>query len=393
VVIRLSDTQLAPGDVVGGRYTIEATLGRGGLATVYRARDESLGRPVALKVIDPSDADASAIDRARSEIELLASLSHPALVTLFDAGSLDTPVGTRSVLVMELVDGPDLGERLAKGPVAHDDVVRLTLDLAEALHVVHDRGIVHRDVKPGNVLLAPSLLPTNEFRAKLADFGIAYLVDASRLTATGTLVGTAAYLSPEQARGTPPGAPSDVYSLGLVILEALTGVRAFPGTLAESVGARLARDPEIPATLSASWRSLLATMTAREPAARPTALEVAIAARDIASVEDVPLAATAQLDYAPTRVMTAPVADETERIGAPTIAAAPRPRPRRRWPLVAALALVLIVGTGVAVSSLGRGDAPAPAAEPTLPTGESTLPAVDGDLGVHLDELYEAVTP
>lgn len=359
---------------------------------MYRARDESLGRPVALKVIDPSGVDTTAIDRSRSEIELLASVNHPALVTLFDAGTFDTPIGPRSVLVMELVDGPDLGARLALGAVAEDDVVRMTLDLAEALHVVHDRGIVHRDIKPGNVLLAPSPVPTNEFTAKLADFGIAYLVDATRVTATGTLVGTAAYLSPEQAQGHPPEAASDIYSLGLVVLETLTRERAFPGSLAESVVARLSRDPEIPATLSADWRELLLRMTARDAAVRPSALEVAIAARSIALTEQVPLVdvATARLEpeYAPTRVMDAQVAGATERL-APADAPAAVAAPRRRWPvlLAAVLALLVVVAIGTTVASLGS------STTEDAPETAPTLPAVDGELGTHLGELFEAVTP
>ena len=380
------------GDLVADRYEVEAVLGRGGLATVYRARDTSLGRVVALKVLDSNGADAASFERGRSEVELLASLSHHALVTLFDASDVDG----RTLLVMELVDGPDLGARLARGPLQPSDIVRMTIDLAEGLHTVHERGIVHRDIKPGNVLLAPSSLPGVEFTAKLADFGIAYLIDSTRITATGTLIGTAAFLSPEQARGEAPGAASDIYSLGLVVLESLTGTREFAGSLVESVAARLSRDPEIPADLDPAWRALLAAMTAREPADRPTALEVAIAARDIAvshhvttaptlaftAVMDEPMATLAASEATQaTRVLDSP---PTERI-APRAVVTPVVR-RRRWPLIAAVVAVALIIGGVA--AVATSTAP-PALEPeTAPT----LPALDEPLGTHLRELLEAVT-
>ncbi|CAN5439690.1 serine/threonine-protein kinase [soil metagenome] len=277
----MSDTQntAVAGSLIGDRYRIEAVIGHGGMAAVYRARDELLGRVVALKVIAPTSADASAVRRARAEVELLASLNHHALVTLFDAGVDELDGNERTFLVMELVDGPTLGARIERGPLARTDVCRMAVDLAEALHVVHASGIVHRDIKPGNVLLGSSPLPTHEFTAKLADFGIAHLIDSTRLTAAGGLVGTAAYLSPEQARGLAPAPASDIYSLGLVLLESLTRTRAFPGALLESVGARLVSDPPIPGSVGAGWAALLSAMTARDPEARPSAVEVAVAAR------------------------------------------------------------------------------------------------------------------
>ena len=267
------------GTLIGGRYRIEALIGRGGMASVYRARDELLGRAVALKLIAPAAADASAVRRERAEIELLASLNHPALVTLFDAGVAEVDGSERTFLVMELIDGPTLSVRIEQGPIAALDVCRMAADLAEALSIMHAQGVVHRDIKPGNVLLSASGLPDHEFTAKLADFGIAALIDSTRLTAAGGLVGTAAYLSPEQARGGAPAPASDVYSLGLVLLESMTRTRAFPGSLMESVGSRLVSDPPIPASIGSGWSSLLAAMTARTPAARPGGLDVAVATR------------------------------------------------------------------------------------------------------------------
>ena len=128
---------------------------------------------------------------------------------------------------MEYIDGGTLADRISKGPVSAPDAASLAADLGEALHVVHAAGIVHRDVKPANVLLRPPLTPQHTFRAVLADFGIAYLADTARVTTPGTAMGTAAYISPEQVRGEPPTPASDIYSLGLVLLEALSGERAF----------------------------------------------------------------------------------------------------------------------------------------------------------------------
>ena len=415
---------IAAGTLIGDRYEIESELGRGSLATVYRARDTSLGRTVALKIIAVQGADSTTIERSRSEIELLASLSHHALVTLFDAGDLDG----NTVLVMELVDGPDLGARLARGAISPADVARMTIDLAEALHTVHERGIVHRDIKPGNVLLAPSSLPNVEFVAKLADFGIAYLIDSTRITATGTLIGTAAYVSPEQARGDAPGPASDIYSLGLVLLESLTGKREFTGSLVETVAARLSRDPSIPDGVDDEWRALLSAMTAQMPIDRPSALEIALAARSIqanqhiataptvpfASATDAPtenLIGTGQPEatLAATRLFATPQPEtaqpetalpetsppdpalpETQVLGAAmeeNNATTDTNASRTRWPWILAVVAIAIALGGL-VSMLGRDQG-----TETTPTPVPTLPTLDDPLGTHLGDLLEAVSP
>lgn len=415
---------IAAGTLIGDRYEIESELGRGGLATVYRARDTSLGRTVALKIIAVQGADSTTIERSRSEIELLASLSHHALVTLFDAGDLDG----NTVLVMELVDGPDLGARLVRGAISPADVARMTIDLAEALHTVHERGIVHRDIKPGNVLLAPSSLPNVEFVAKLADFGIAYLIDSTRITATGTLIGTAAYVSPEQARGDAPGPASDIYSLGLVLLESLTGKREFTGSLVETVAARLSRDPSIPDGVDDEWRALLSAMTAQMPIDRPSALEIALVARSIqanqhiataptvpfASATDAPtenLVGTGQPEatLAATRLFDTPQPEtaqpetalpetsppdpalpETQVLGAAmeeNNATTDTNASRTRWPWILAVVAIAIALGGL-VSMLGRDQG-----TETTPTPVPTLPTLDDPLGTHLGDLLEAVSP
>ncbi|WP_158274416.1 serine/threonine-protein kinase [Cellulomonas sp. WB94] len=438
------NTEVA-GSLVGDRYRIEAVIGHGGMAAVYRARDELLGRVVALKVIAPASADASSVRRARAEVELLASLNHHALVTLFDAGVDELDGVERTFLVMEFVDGPTLGARIERGPLARADVCRMAVDLAEALHVVHASGIVHRDIKPGNVLLGSSPLPTHEFTAKLADFGIAHLIDSTRLTATGGLVGTAAYLSPEQARGAAPAPASDVYSLGLVLLESLTRTRAFPGALMESVGARLVSDPPIPGSVGSGWAALLSAMTARDPEARPSAVDVAVAARalehDLLASGDpldtsfatqvlatsvggpAPTTLTVPMDAhasGSTAVMPAAVLEQLGRDAASRAAehaaessaaratgheatssaarttgheatsgrtagstGAGHPRRLRRPLVLAAVALLVVVAAVVAVPRIA---APAPSTVPTLP-------AVVEPLGTDLQALLTSVSP
>ena len=269
----------AVGELLDGRYRLEQLIGTGGMASVFRATDETLERTVAIKVFRPGATDPADGARRESEKKLLASLSHPALVTLFDAHLSNDD---RAYLVMEYVDGGTLESRLDQGPIAPIDAAALAADLGEALHVAHRAGIVHRDVKPSNILLRPPLAPDHSFRAILADFGIAYLVDTARVTVPGMAMGTAAYISPEQVRGAEPSPASDVYSLGLVLIEALTGKRAFPQQSPhEAIAARLSMQPPIPGAFGYRWRSLLGAMTAVDPNERPSALEVASRGRQL----------------------------------------------------------------------------------------------------------------
>lgn len=282
------------GDVLDDRYRLTGLLGAGGMGRVYRADDLLLGRAVAVKVVHAAAADAPLDDRVRSETTLLASLSHPALVTLYDARL--SGEGAR-YLVMELLDGPTLADRIDGGPLPPDELTAVAENLAEALHIVHQAGIVHRDIKPSNILLATSPIPGMPVRAKLADFGIAHLLDSARITQPGLAVGTAGYLAPEQVRGAAPAPASDVYSLGLVLREAATATRAFAPALGnEQLFARLNGDPDLPATLTPRWRELLVGMLARDPAARPTALDVLLALRSPAGQVAPPSAAAAPVE-------------------------------------------------------------------------------------------------
>ena len=411
------------GATLDSRYRLDALIGRGGMAAVYRGEDLALGRAVAVKVFAEAAEGIDDSERRKSETALLASLTHRALVRLYDA--CRDPATGREFLVMELVEGRDLRDALKLGSLGPADTAGLLADLAEALHVIHSRGIVHRDVKPANVLLESAHLPGRTWNAKLADFGIARLIDDARLTSTGLLVGTPGYLSPEQVSGAAPGPAADIYSLGLLVLEARTGVTAFPGPAVEAASARLVRDPEIPDSLGADWVTLLRSMTAREPGDRPSALDVAVAAtaldtsltpeREVTSptiaFADVAAAAT-QADMAAASGGTAatvafgasesgPATAATQVLPLPdrsffeasagTDSAQPTPRtasekPSRRWvrPTIV-ISLLAVVGAVVAVlvfSSLTAEQASTPEPQPAVP----------GELGVHLEELDEAVT-
>lgn len=243
------------------RYRLGDSLGFGGTADVYRAHDLLLDRPVAVKIFIPH-IDPLAQQRFDDEAHALARLSHPGLVSIFDVGTHRN----RPYLVMRLVEGETLQSRLLTGPLPPADISLLGARLAEALAHVHGRDLVHRDIKPSNILLDADNLPY------LTDFGIALLAGATRLTASNEVIGTPAYLAPEQVLGRDIGPAVDIYALGLMLLECLTGELEYPGAnKVETALARLHRPPRIPTDLPVEFASLLVAMTATEPAHRPTA--------------------------------------------------------------------------------------------------------------------------
>ena len=269
-----------PGRVLGGRYELGEVLGRGGMSVVHRGFDRRTGREVAVKVFQRGVDLVHEDLRYRREILLLSGLSDPGLVTVFDAdlgeaaeGEADEPDVT-PYLVTELVDGQTLSQRIRQSTLAEAEAAQLGAALCRTLAYVHDHGIVHRDVKPANILLwagahDPLAMP------KLVDFGIAVVDGETRLTSHDVTVGTANYLSPEQVRGEPVTSASDIYSLGLVLIEALTGEPAYTGTGIEVAMARLNRAPAIPETVSPGLRAALSAMTAERPADRPDARRAA----------------------------------------------------------------------------------------------------------------------
>ncbi len=342
--------------IVAGRYVLGDVLGTGAMAQVRQATDLLLERQVAVKVFR-EDLDDDSAARARSEMRTLAVLSHPRLVGIHDAGTREDG---HPYLVMELVEGPTLAQCCVDGSLTPERLASIGADLAEALAYVHSQGVVHRDVKPANILLAAD-------GAKLTDFGIARIVDGARHTGTGLTIGTAPYLAPEQVTGAAIGAATDVYALGLVLLECLTGHREYDGNAVEAAMARLHRPPRIPSTLPAPWPDLLAAMTAMAPADRPTADQVAGVLRG-----SVPA----------TTILRPTAATQTTVLRTPPLMVE---RKKRRHPVMLASAAAASLLLLAVVATAGEGSTPTPqptpvatvAAQPTAtPTKAAVTPVV-----------------
>jgi len=334
-----------------GSYPLGRLLGRGGMADVYASVDARTGDPVAVKVF--RDTDLGGADRRSAEVRTLTGLRHPNLVELIDAGTQDGC----EFLVMALVEGPTLGQanRHRRLPLAR--TAQIGAAVGDALAYVHAGDVVHRDVKPDNVLLGPGP------RVRLADFGIARTISATRLTQIGLVLGTAGYLAPEQVTGAEVGPPADVYALGLVLLECLSGHQEYPGAALESAMARLHRRPQLPAELPAGWAALLAAMTATDPAARPSAGSAAGALHQLAAAPHTTVAALAQAMGIPLGVpIAAAPAPPAAAVAPPAVAADADlgrpaagdtnlrggPRRRRRLLALAAASLLALIPVGVA---------------------------------------------
>ena len=232
------------GRLISGRYRMIAPLGEGGMATIWRAIDQQLDREVAVKLLRPQfSADAGFAARFKQEARSAGGLSHPNIVSVYDYGT-DGADGDQYI-VMELVSGSDLATILRdRRTLSTDDAVRVAIGVAGALEVAHRKGIVHRDVKPGNILI------TDAGDVKVTDFGIARAVAEASMTVTGTTLGSVHYFSPEQARGDEVTGASDVYSLAIVLYEMLTGRRPFEADSAAAVALkRLSEDPKSPSAI------------------------------------------------------------------------------------------------------------------------------------------------
>jgi len=247
-------------------------IGRGGMGEVWQATDEMLGRPVAVKLLIAQDSDPSAAARFRMEAQTSASLSHPHVVGVYDFGAWEH----RFYLVMELVEGGSLAQETSGGArLAPERVADIAAGAAAGLAAAHRQGVVHRDIKPGNLLLTP------DGTVKLGDFGIARFLDdpAAGLTTTGQIVGTGLYLAPERALGKNAGPASDVYSLGCVLYQLLTGNPPFRGDTATSllyqhVDAAPVPPGRLGVQLPPSFENYLLGLLAKRPEDRPTAQEV-----------------------------------------------------------------------------------------------------------------------
>ncbi|WP_309113275.1 serine/threonine-protein kinase [Saccharothrix sp.] len=363
--------QASRGRLLADRYRLDGLVGAGGMAQVHRGWDVLLRRPVAIKLF-PGVEDAVTERRIENEIRTLAALSHPGLVAVYDAG---TSGGTRFV-VMRLVEGRTLRAEINRGPLALSEVRRLGAGIADALAHVHAHGVIHRDLKPSNILLDGDREPL------LADFGLALTSGADRVTLSQQVVGTAPYLAPEQVRGGTIGPAVDVYALGLVLLECLSGRTEYDGGGVEAAVARLHRPPHVPTHLPTELCRLFSLMTAMTPKRRPTAEECARVLRDGAPAPvPRPEQATRKLDPAAGPEAVADPVTESEAAADPvagpetpvkndpdtlaSIEAVPdAPQSARRWLISGSLAAVLGLG-GLAWSMVDRTP---PAASPTEPT-------------------------
>ena len=286
----MTTTQLLLGD---GRYRLERVLGHGGMASVHLAHDSALDRTVAIKLVSEAfAADEDARRRLVREARLAARLSHPNVVRIYDVSD----AGERPYLVLEHVDGPTLAEELSRrGRYPPEEVVRIGKQVCAGLAHAHTAGLVHRDVKPRNLLRAP------DGTVKIADFGIARADDSTQITLAGTVLGTAAYLAPEQARGERVTPAADVYALGVVLYELLTGKPPHEAHSLPELVSRQARGKVTPPSravlgVTGSFDSIVLACLSLDPRARPSCDEIA-AALSSGSDADVP---TAPLPAAPT---------------------------------------------------------------------------------------------
>ena len=329
--------------VLAGRYVLHEVLGTGGMATVWRARDEVLRRDVAVKVLNQQfAADPGFVVRFEREARHAAGLSHPRLVTVFDCG-VD---GSTPFIVMELVAGRTLRQVLDRaGTLPLGEAVRIAAAVCEALEVAHAAGLVHRDIKPANIVLAGS-------EVKVLDFGIARVDGGTGVTGTAVLLGTAAYLSPEQASGRPAGPQADLYALGCVMFEMLTGAPPFSAESTVGLAYRHVHDdpgppsalrPDVPVRL----QNIIGRLRATEPPNRPASAAAARAGL------------LGALNPDGTAVLPTPAG--RQRHGS---ASSGRPRPRRPRLIEAVLAIALVASLIALVVVLQVGSAGHPQTSP-----------------------------
>jgi serine/threonine protein kinase len=327
------------GETIAGRYRLLEPLGRGAMSSVWLAHDDELDRPVALKTLGPT------ADRARFEREAraAASLSHPNIAALYDYGQEDG----RPYMVIELLTGGSLEERLAgTAPLPDQETHRIATEIAAGLAHAHGRGLVHRDLKPANILF------DSEERAKIADFGIARMGGEGTLTEAGTVLGTASYISPEQAAGLPAGPASDVYSFGVILFRMLTGRLPFVSTNAMELVRRHRDDPppavhDFRPDAPARLESIATAALAKDPADRPP--DGAALLAELRGTE-----ATAATQVLP-------------------LARPPQRRQRNQLLIPLAAAVLVLLGGGAALAVLATGGG---SSSPPVPSSSLTLPHV-----------------
>jgi serine/threonine protein kinase len=340
---------------LAGRYELEGEIARGGMGVVWRARDTLLGRPVAVKEIFPprtaGDGDPDG-DRMRArvlrEARAAAALHHPGIVTVYDL--LEDDGG--SYIVMELLDAESLHDTVAlRGPLDVHRTIELGRQTASALRAAHEHGITHRDVKPRNVLLL------GDGRVKLADFGISSVKDDTSLTATGEVVGSPAFMSPEQAQGEPASARTDLWGLGATLYYAVEGASPFGEGEAIPTLRAVVHDPPRPMRRAGSLAPIISALLAKDPAARP-AEEDLPRLFDDAETQGAATATSPLLIPGLEGAATAVEPTERTEAGSPNDQEPPR---RRSWIVAGALAAALAIAVVIGLVAFAGGTSPAPA--------------------------------
>ena len=325
-------------DVLGGRYRLGRLIGAGGMATVHEAEDTALGRRVAIKVLQPQyAADTAFVARFDREARAIAALNHPGIVQIYDVGN---EAGT-PYIVEEFVDGQPLKELLRGGPLPTDRIIDVGVQVAKALDYAHHAGVIHRDVKPQNILVSP------RGQAKLVDFGIAATPGAHGSTDTGSVFGTAHYLAPEQAQGEPTSRATDVYALGVVLYEMATGHPPFEGhTALEIANKHVSEAPEPPSLRNSTIPTRLEQAVLKALSKDPSRRQASGAelARELLQADEMLERPTMQMERAaPARPTTRPAARPTTQrryAGAEPVGEG------NWWPIIvlAVLACVLVLG-------------------------------------------------
>jgi len=352
--------------MLAGRYRLEEVIGRGGMSTVYRATDQVLGRTVAVKVLlaELADEDPTYVERFQREARAAAALANASVVTVYDTGIDDAA----RFIVMEHVSGQSLATILSdRKPLPVADAVRVTRDVAGALSAAHAAGILHRDIKPANVMIA------DDGTVKVLDFGIARKLDSTTLTQAASVVGTAAYMSPERALGETGDARSDIYSLGCLLYAVFTGAPPFGGEVAAVILHKQINErpqapsqvrPEIPAALDL----LVLAMLAKRPEERP---------QSAADVRDDLAGLSGSLDRRAESVVSEDPAASTakiDRTAATRVLAAPAGWDHRRRALVMAIATGALALAVIALASGGGGSSHPPGGT-TRPPSSTLAPA------------------
>jgi serine/threonine protein kinase len=376
----------------GGRYQLTSRVAIGGMGEVWQATDLIIGRTVAIKILkDEYLGDPGFLERFRAEARHAALVNHEGIANVFDYGEEDGS----AFLVMELVPGEALSAILERERVLSTDrVLDIVAQTANALQAAHAAGLVHRDIKPGNLLITP------DGRVKITDFGIARIADQVPLTATGQVMGTVQYLSPEQASGHPASPSTDIYSLGIVAYEALAGRRPFTGESQVAIAMAQINEtpPELPVTVSEPVRNLVYACIAKSPADRPSSAANLARAAQALRRGDVAAAAAAVPGVIGTGSLAGMVGPNygqgTQQLtrvlpangGTPTQPTETKRRNPWTWPLVALISLLAVVLIGTIIALLanpGGGTSPTsspstppPASSPT-PTPTSNVVALD----------------